>query len=296
MNYPKVTIILLNWNGKNDTIECLESLKNITYSNYDILLIDNGSTDGSPEFFRQKYPEIEVIENGENLGFAEGNNVGMKRAIEKKVDYVLLLNNDTIVDPEFLTELIKVAENYSEVGIVGPKVYFHNNHNRIQSVGGTINYFTGRTPLIGCNVPDHGQYDKTREVGYVSGCALLARIDVMEKLGFLCSDYFAYYEEVELCIKAKYNNFKVVYVPNSKIWHKEAVTSKKSNYYTYLYTRNRFIFMKRNGTPLQIITSSAFFFTTYFIINSLNFITQKNTKNLKNFYKGIYDGLQYQIR
>lgn len=296
MIFPKVTIILLNWNGKNDTIECLESLKNITYLNYEILLIDNGSTDGSIDLFRHRYPEIEIIENKENLGFSEGNNVGIRKAIEKKTDYVLLLNNDTIVDSEFLTELIKVAEKSNKVGIVGPKIYFYNNRNKIQSVGGAINYFTGRTPLIGCNIQDKGQYNKIHKVDYVSGCALLAKIEVIKKIGFLCSDYFAYYEEVELCKKAKDNHFSVICAPNSRIWHKEAVTSKKSNYYIYLYTRNRFIFMKRNGTFLQVVTSTVFFFATYFIINSVNFIIKKNTKSLNSFFKGIHDGLFYHIK
>lgn len=293
MNYPEVYIIVLNWNGMEDTKECIESLKKIIYPNYEILLVDNGSTDGSVECLKKLYPEIEIIENQNNLGFAEGNNVGIKRALEKKADYVLLLNNDTIVDKDFLTHIIIVAESSDEIGIVGPKVYFYNDRNKIQSAGGSVNFYTGRTPLIGCNMQDVGQFDKIREVDYVSGCALLSKADVIEKLGFLCSDYFAYYEEVELCTRAKNNNFKVVCVPNSKIWHKEAITSKKSNYYTYLYTRNRFIFMKRNGTILQIITSSVFFFATYFIVNSLNFIITKNTKNLKNFYKGIYEGIKY---
>ena len=125
--YSKVTIILLNWNGKEDTIECLESLKHITYPNYEILLVDNGSTDGSVECFRERYPGMEIIENGENLGFAEGNNVGIRRAMDEGADYVLLLNNDTVVDPEFLGELVKVGESDPKIGIVGPKICYYNN-------------------------------------------------------------------------------------------------------------------------------------------------------------------------
>lgn len=293
MTYPKIAIIILNWNGKEDTIECLESLKHITYPNYEILLVDNGSTDGSVECLRERYPEMEIIENGENLGFAEGNNVAIRKAMENNTDYLLLLNNDTIVDSNFLTELVQAAESSHEIGIIGPKIYFYNDITRIQSIGGLVNRYTGRTPLIGCNINDVGQFDEKRDVDYVSGCALLIKTSVIEKIGVLCSDYFAYYEEVEWCIQAKKYGYRVVNVPTAHIWHKEAVTSKRSNSYTYLYTRNRFIFLKRNVNYLQRMTAIIFFFCTYFMFNTFNYMKSGDLETLSTFYKAILDGIRY---
>src|SRR3989339_346256 len=123
MNKPLVYILILNWNGKEDTLECLSSLKKIDYPNYKTIVIDNGSTDDSVKIINKKYPKIKIIENKKNLGYAEGNNVGIRYALKNKADYVLILNNDTIVDKKFLTELVKVGESNEKVGIVGPNVY-----------------------------------------------------------------------------------------------------------------------------------------------------------------------------
>ncbi|MGP8012425.1 MAG: glycosyltransferase family 2 protein, partial [Halobacteriota archaeon] len=144
---PKVAIVVLNWNGKRDTVECLASLNEIDYSNYEILLVDNGSTDGSQKYFRAQYPEIELIENEMNLGFAEGNNVGIRHAMNGRADYVLLLNNDTFVHPKFLSELVRVAEGGSRIGFVGPKIYYQEwrgQRDVIAFAGGCVNLWIGK--------------------------------------------------------------------------------------------------------------------------------------------------------
>jgi GT2 family glycosyltransferase len=143
----------------------LKSLEKLSYVNYEILIVDNGSIDDSVTSFKKLYPDIEIIENGKNLGYAEGNNVGIRRAIDKKAEYVLLLNNDVIVDSIFLTELVCIAENDSKVGFVGPKVYYYNFNGRkniINFAGGKINFFLGKPYHIGFNKEDHGQYDNLK--------------------------------------------------------------------------------------------------------------------------------------
>lgn len=294
MTYQKVAIIILNWNGKKDTIECLESLKRITYHNYDILLVDNGSTDGSVEFFRERYPGMEIIENEKNLGFAEGNNVGIRRAIEKGEDYVLLLNNDTVVDPEFLGELIKVAESDLRIGIIGPMVYHYYPQNRIQSAGVKIHWNTGKQDLLRSNEIDNGIFSEKTQVDSVSGCALLAKCELFENVGYLKKEYFAYWEETDWCVRARKAGYKVICVTRSKIWHKGSITTDKiEGFSVYHLTRNRLWFMKQNASRIEYISFFLYFFLFYFWYNAgIYIIYHKNLTAFTSFLKGVRDGIK----
>ena len=204
MNKPLVYILILNWNGKEDTLECLSSLKKIDYPNYKTIVIDNGSTDDSVKIINKKYPKIKIIENKKNLGYAEGNNVGIRYALKNKADYVLILNNDTIVDKKFLTELVKVGESNEKVGIVGPKVY-HYGTNKIQYLG-IKNLFWNLVmyrKVVGRNKEDEGQFDSFTDVDAVAGCSTLIKSNVLKKIGVLDKELFLYWEEVDLFQRAK---------------------------------------------------------------------------------------------
>lgn len=290
---PKVSIIILNWNGKEDTIECLESLKNITYPNYEILLVDNGSTDGSVEFFKERYPEIDIIENGENLGFAEGNNIGIKKAIAKRTDYVLLLNNDTIVEKDFLDKLIKVAESDPKIGIVGPTVYYYSEKNKIQSAGTKISLSKGIITTLRSNKIDSGEYSNTSEVDSIIGCALLAKSKLFETIGYLIKEYFAYWEETEWCVRARKHGYKVVYVSQAKIWHKGGSTSKKtSGFFEYHTARNMFWFMKKHATKKQYIFFLVYFFGFRIWMLSAYIYQRGKINGLISCYKGLIAGVK----
>jgi len=293
---PKVAIIILNWNGKEDTIECLESLKHITYHNYEILLVDNGSNDGSVECFRERYPGMEIIENGENLGFAEGNNVGIQRAMEKGTDYVLLLNNDTVVDPEFLGELVKVAEGDERIGIVGPMIYYYDYGGRkdvIWFAGGKILRRIGQPFHDGLHKIDKGQHDKMKDVGFITGCALLVKKEVIDKIGLLDVDYFAYFEDLDYNIKASKAGYSIVYSPKSKIWHKGSSTSGfMSPTYIYFHTRNRIIFVKKNATKFDfLVVFIPYFITIRIIWPFFILITKRKWDSIKALFDGIKDGI-----
>lgn len=244
--FPKVSIIILNWNGKEDTIDCLESLKHITYPNYEILLVDNGSTDGSVECFRERYPEIEIIENGENLGFAEGNNVGIERAVDDGADYVLPLNNDTIVDSEFIEELIKVAENDPKIGIIGPKIYYYNNPRIINSAGGIINWSTGVGKNIGIGEIDACQFSDCSDVEYLMGAAMLIKTELIREIGGFDKNFFLLLEDTEICVRAQKAGYRTVFCPTSKIYHKEGISGEKSPNSLYYMYRNRILFLKKH--------------------------------------------------
>lgn len=285
MTHPKVVIIILNWNGKEDTIECLESLKHITYPNYEILLLDNGSTDGSVEHFKEKYPGIEIIENGENLGFAEGNNVGIKKAIKKGVEYILLLNNDTVVDPKFLDELVKVAEADEKIGAVQPAIYYYDNPREIHSIGGKLNLLIGSERNI--TVAPRGIIKCDRLIG---ACMLIKR-GAIENIGLLDDKYFLYMEETDWCYRAK-KKYSLVGCSNSKIWHKIYSSSggKVNNALVYYWTRNIILFYKKHHKyylPVFLI-----FFSFRLIIQLINNTLIGHKSTYRGTVYGFIDGIK----
>ncbi len=241
---PKVFIIILNWNNWSDTLECLESLKNNDYPNEQVVIIDNGS---------KKKPqapdsEIKIIYNKENLGFAGGNNVGIKYALEKRADYILLLNNDTLVKQDFLTKLVEAGESNKDFGLLGPKIYFAGQKEKIWFAGGQVNWLYNKGIMKGYNEIDKGQYDlpAIQETEYITGCCLLIKRATIEKIGLMPEDYFLYYEDTDWSLAAQGVGFKCVFVPRAKIWHKGSKSSiEGSPSYIYYHIRNGLILAQR---------------------------------------------------
>jgi len=188
---PKVAIIILNWNGADLTYECLVSLKKLNYKNIVIILVDNGSTPGSLDNIERDFSDVRLIKNQTNLGFTGGNNIGIQAALELDADYLLLLNNDTEVAPDFLDILVAFMESDPLIGVVGPMIYYYDDPDRIWSAGGAVNTNNGYSVSIGEGDIDRGQYS-TQQVDYVSGCALLIRRSVVEQVGLLDERMFAY--------------------------------------------------------------------------------------------------------
>ena len=232
MLWPKVSIITLNWNGLEDTIECLESLRKITYPDYEIIVVDNGSKGNDAQVLQERFGNyIHLIKNDKNYGFAEGNNIGIRYALNNcQPDYILLLNNDTVVDPEFLTEMIKVAEGRPSIGITGSKIYYYYQPNRIQAVGGKINWWLGDIETYG-EEEDIGQYDNIAERDYVFGTSFLIKKAVIQKISLIDPFFFLGMDEYDYCTRARRADFKVVYVPSSKLWHKAGASKAKLPYY-----------------------------------------------------------------
>lgn len=248
---PRVAIIVLNWNGLADTLACLRSLAGLDYPNYEVVVVDNGSTDGSVEAVRADF-NVTILETGENLGFAEGNNVGLRHALAHGADYALLLNNDTEVAPDFVSALVDAIEATPQAGVAGPTIYYFDRPTTIWTAGGAIDWRRGDSYMMGLNEVDEGQCAAVRQVDFVSGCALLARREVIEKVGLLDPRFFMYYEETEWCVRTGRAGYKILHVPRSHIWHKIAPAQQAASPRIHYYmTRNRLLFLKATGAGLR---------------------------------------------
>ncbi len=241
---PLVWIIIVNWNGKADTLACLASLRKISYPSRHILVVDNASADGSVEAIRAQFPEVEVLVNEKNERFARANNQGMQKALAAGADLVLLLNNDTEVAPDFLDHLVSAAESRPEVGMVAPKIYYHHDPELIWFAGGRINFWTGRIFHLGLRRRDFPQmHDSPEVVDFLTGCAILAKRECLEKAGFLDESYYMYAEDVDWCWRVRHAGFLCLYQPAAKIWHKVSA-STSGQFKTYQKVRSNFIFFK----------------------------------------------------
>jgi GT2 family glycosyltransferase len=251
---PRVAIIILTYNGVADTLACLRSLAALSYPQcaVELVVVDNASRDGTPAQVRAAFPTVRVIENGANLGFAAGNNVGLRYALAQGFDYVLLLNNDTEVAPDFLTALVAACEAAPRVGAAGPMICYAERPDLIWSAGGIINRRRGTTSMRGIGEPERGQFAQVTTVDFATGCALLLRRAALERAGLLDERFFMYYEETEWCVRAARAGFHTVHVPHARIWHKIPVVDRVDRpYVAYYMTRNRLLFLRATHAGAQ---------------------------------------------
>ena len=230
--------------------ETLDSLLAMTYPRVMIAVVDNGSTDGSQEMVRRVYPGVELIENGENLGVSEGYNVGLREGLRRGADWVFLLNNDIIADPEMLSEMIAVGRADQSVGILGPKTYFHSDPTTFWYAGGKVNFFTGIVSHRGIRQTERGQFDRAEETGYVNGCAMLIRRQVIESIGFLDLVFQpAYSEDADYSLRAKEAGFALMYVPAARLWHRVSASTGggATPVKTRLKVEHNFILLRRHA-------------------------------------------------
>lgn len=251
---PAVTVIILNWNGGEDTLRCLESVMAQDHEAVSTIVVDNGSVDGSPARVRQQFPQVRVIENGRNLGYCEGNNRALSALVEDdRVDYVLVLNNDATLEPSSVREMAAVLEADPEVGIVGPRILMGDAPGRIWAAGGDLVVRENVGRLRGKNEPDGPAFDRGGDVDFVTGCAMMLRTELLRRIGLFEPAYFAYVEDVDLCVRARRAGARVVYAPQARVHHRES--SSTGGGYTkqrkYWMGRNAVLFLRRYGTLRQ---------------------------------------------
>jgi len=251
----KIAIVVLNYNGLTNTLECLDSLKRLEKNNYviELIVVDNASSDGSAEAL-SKLKDISFISSEKNLGFCGGNNLGIKRALQRKADWILILNNDTIVDENLTNNLLKDAGN---ADIISPKIYFapgyefHKNRYKKSELGKVIWYAGADIDwqnIIGTHTGvdevDTGQFSKKREITLATGAGMFIKSEVLEKIGSFNEKYFLYLEDMDFCVRAKRAGFKIVFQPEAILWHKNAASTggSGSKLQDYYITRNRLLF------------------------------------------------------
>ena len=310
----KVFIILLNWNNWQETKECLESLEKLDYVNAEVVIVDNGSTNGDIAKIREfclipKPYALNPIFNAENLGFSGGNNVGIKYALEHGADYVMLLNNDAVAAPDFLTHLMQAAESDARFGILGSRIYKYGTEE-IAFDGGKVNKWLTKGVHMNPTGSDPVGLDGAKEVDYITGAAMLVKREVIERVGLMREEYFLYYEDVDWCLRVRKAGYKCVLAPTSKVWHKVSATNREgSSSYIYYHTRNALMLAKFNG---NIIQKTAVYFigawillkqTVKFLLAALGSTSSPQakrlwatsmTKGVLDFYRGKYE--KYESR
>jgi len=249
MTQPYIISIILNTNRRADTLECLASLTQSTYRHHKVIVLDNHSTDGSVHAIRTAFPSVEIIELEKNLGYAGNNNVGIIAALAQDADWVFVLNEDTVLAPDCLAQLVAIGESDPRIGIVGPMVYHHDEPTVIQSAGGLLGRYWNSLH-IAKDEPDQGQIDEPRAVDWISGCAILVRRAVIDQVGMIDERFFYYWEETEWCVRAGRADWRIMHVPQAKLWHKGVQRDYRPKpSVTYYSTRNRLLMLAKHHAP-----------------------------------------------
>lgn len=265
----KVSIIILNWNRADDTIDCLKSLSELLVGKcqLSIVIVDNASTDHSvvriessaKKIFSKNNIEVELLKNKKNLGFSGGNNVGIRHSLKHSVDYILVLNNDTIVDKKLLTGLLDTARTYPKAGLISPKIYFAKGYEFqkgrykkfelgkvIWYAGGNLDWDNVYGANRGVDEVDKGQFKKVEETDFATGACMLIKAKSIKEVGMFDEQYYMYLEDADLSYRMKKSGWAVLYSPKGHMWHKVAQSSGiGGNLNDYFITRNRLIFGMR---------------------------------------------------
>lgn len=284
---PLVSIITVNFRQAKVTCDLLDSLTAVSYPNFEVILVDNGSIKDETSLFLTHYPEANVVVSTANLGFSGGNNLGFEHA---KGKYVLLLNNDTIVPPDFLQPLVKLLEDHPKIGIVSPRIYFYDQPNVFQYAGFTkVNPLTGRNMRIGSMEKDKDQYRYTAPTASGHGACMLVRSDLYEQLNGLPEYYFMYYEEIDFCERAAKLGFTSYFCGDSYIHHRQSISmGRMSPMKTYYLNRNRILFMRKIFGGGRFMLFMGFYLLISFPVNLFRHISKREFEHAKQLFKAVW--------
>lgn len=298
-NIPSVAIILVNWNSFEVTNDCIESLKKINYPNYKIMVVDNGSEDGSGQQLATAHPHILLLKAATNLGFTGGNNIGLNYSIQQSFDYSMMLNNDTFVEPEFLTILVSYLETHPHTGAIQPRIQFEHNRALLWNGGSYFNRWTGFAYTSGENKMPGPSHLQIKQVHWITGCAFLVRNSILKKTGLLAHNLFIYSEDVDLSFRIKKLNYQLIYHPHAVIYHIAGISNKskkkgKEGFVNpivhYLNQRNR-IWIIKKYTPWYCWPTVIICNFFYILMVLGYFAARGRFKKLKAMGKAIKDGL-----
>lgn len=284
-----VSIITVNFNHSYITEELLDSInKENSYKAIEIIVVDNGSKINPIPEWIEKYPHVQFIRSEINLGFAGGNNLGIKAAIG---DYIFLVNNDTEFTTGLIDTLVDTMEHYPQIGLISPKIRYFDQPNMLQFAGYTpMDYYTARNKQIGQYEEDKGQYDTVTGItGFGHGAAMMIKREAINKAGLMSENFFLYYEEMDWCDRIKKAGFEIWVNMQALIYHKESISvGKKSDLKEYFMNRNRILFIRRNASFFQ-----RFVFYIYFILivaprNIIKYIKDKQYSFITTFLRAIW--------
>jgi len=288
MHNPKIAVVVLNMNGKDVLETCLNSIQKLDYPNYTVIVVDNNSSDGSQAFVAGAFPRVQLIQNTSNEGVPEGQNIGIRAAALSGADYVFTINNDTILDPSVLRELLNTLEQDKTIGAAGPILYSMKDTRTTDYGCGNIDWNTGA--VTRSHADKNNVLTKATDVDYVS--FFFANPEVLESVGLFNKKYFAYWEDTDLCFRLKKAGYRVVCVSTARVWHKQSYTARRvSGFYEYYYTRNQFWFWKTHATKKQWISFLlSFFLSTFWLRSAVILLRRMDYKAFRSQCKGVFDG------
>ena len=291
----KVYIIILNWNGLKDTLECLKSIDKLDYRPFEVIVVDNGSIDNSSEIIVKNFPNVFLMKNSENLGYAKGNNLAMRYAMEHGADYLWLLNNDTVVEKDTLSNLIDNAEKFADIGMVSPVIHFYYEPKKVQFCG---SYVDTRKMEIIYPKENHASASEDFVKGkYIClwGTALLAKREVIKKIGYLNEDYFAYWEDTDYSLRSIKSGFRNEVIKSARIFHKTLLpkpgVKRRGNHFYYYMARNKYYWGKHHSTGIIRYWFQRNYFAEALRLYNLAFTRQISCDEAEAYLTGVNDAI-----
>ena len=294
---PLISAVVVTWNRKQEVIACLSSLLNSIYPHLEVIVVDNGSTDGTAEEVERRFPQVVLVKNDKNQMAAGGRNAGLARA---RGDYLFFVDSDNIVDRDAVSRLYEVISSEKDIGLVGPKMYYLEDPNRIWYAGATINYTTSKTAYIGSGDIDAGQHDQIREVDHIPNAFMVSR-EVVNRIGGFEERYGIMYEESDFACRARRDGFKSLLVPDAKVWHNIRRTSQADNPLrgfgmessdrAYRHARNRILFMKRNASRRNYLIFASCVLPLFVLYYAGIISFYGDAETLTSYVRGVWDGL-----
>ena len=301
----KVAIILINWNSYDLTRDTLNSLQKVSYKDLDVIVVDNGSSDGSGDRLEVEFSEVILLKSASNTGFTGGNNLGFQYAMEQGYTYAMMLNNDVEVEPDFLEPLVYALDENKSIAAVQPLIYFHHDRELIWNAGSVRNSWTGETITLDYNVRDSGLERRwiRKNVDWLTGCAFMVRTDILKEIGLLKEEFFIYYEDVDLSFRIMKAGFESGYEPSSVIFHIAGMSHKSKEKgpegflnpkVHYLNARNRLWILKQY-TRKGFVPTVIIYQLGYYLAVSFYFILRGRFTKLGAWLRGMKDGLVENI-
>lgn len=290
-----VAVVILNWNGGEDILECVQSVFESSHKALQVVIVDNGSVDGSSDVIRERFPQVQFLVNARNLGFARGSNQGMEWALERGIQYVLLLNGDAHIEENTVNELVAVAEVENDRVVACPRIYLGrptNEVNRLWFACGTVRLWAGLFQNPAFNQLDTSEWSESRDMEYASGCCILIPARIIKQVGMLDEAFFAYCEDIDFSLRVRKAGFHLRYVPTALLWHGSQHPTDRSRTATYRYlsTRNNLWVVRKHGSRLDVLACLCIL-PVRSLFRIVRLVTAANWDSVTAEIKGIRDGL-----